>query len=66
MELTAGANAPIDTDRFSLTFSELGSMDVSIFMLDSSGKVLGDEGMVFYGQPKTPEGSVSNTGFVGP
>ena len=62
MELTAGANAPIDTDRFSLTFSELGSMDVSIFMLDSNGKVLGDAGMVFYGQPKTPEGSVSING----
>lgn len=62
MELTAGANAPLESLTFALTLSAEGGMDVSVFMLDSSGKVEGDNGMVFYGQPRSPEGSVTING----
>jgi len=34
-------------------------LDVSAFMLTESGKVTGDAGMVFYGQPQSSDGSVS-------
>jgi tellurite resistance protein TerA len=34
-------------------------LDSSAFMLTESGKVTGDAGMVFYGQPKSTDGSVS-------
>jgi tellurite resistance protein TerA len=34
-------------------------LDLSAFLLNSSGKVAGDEGFVFYGQPKSPEGAVT-------
>lgn len=33
-------------------------VDVSAFMLDSTGKVLGDDWFVFYGQTKSPDGCV--------
>lgn len=33
-------------------------VDVSAFMLDSTGKVPGDDWFVFYGQTKSPDGSV--------
>jgi tellurite resistance protein TerA len=34
-------------------------LDSSAFMLTESGKVTGDAGMIFYGQPKSSDGSVS-------
>jgi tellurite resistance protein TerA len=34
-------------------------LDSSAFMLTESGKVTGDAGMVFYGQPKSTDGSVT-------
>ncbi len=42
-------------------------IDVSAFMLEASGKVSGDEDMIFYGQSASRDGSVSiNTGSSSP
>lgn len=37
-------------------------LDASCFMLTAEGKVPGDEGFIFYNQPKSPCGGVEHTG----
>ena len=61
--LTAGANAPLTTDKVvvEVSWSPPGStlaIDVSAFALTSDGKVRGDKDMVFFNQPKLGDGGV--------
>lgn len=37
-------------------------LDASAFMLDQSGRVLGDDWFVFYGQTNSPDGSIQHSG----
>ena len=39
-----------------------GTVDVSGYLLTASGKVRGDEGMIFFNQPTSPDGSVTLSG----
>ncbi len=57
-KLTPGANTTLNKTAFSVSFELPQSVDVSVFSLTSSGKVKGDAGMTFYGQPVSPCGSV--------
>lgn len=41
------------------TLNALCDVDVSAFLLDKNGKVLGDDWFVFYGQPSSPDKSVT-------
>ena len=41
------------------TKNPLCDIDVSAFLLGKDGKVLGEDWFVFYGQPKSPDGSVA-------
>ena len=57
MQMQKGANAPIDGTNVGVAWNSEptgGAIDVSAYLLDQAGKVLGDEGMVFWGQPKVP------------
>lgn len=52
-----GANAPVQGSAVSISRLEnpIGAdLDICAYLLDGSGKVLGDEGMVFYGQTQVP------------
>lgn len=61
--LSKGANAPVDAApvRVAVRWRDVpgvGEVDASAFVLGASGKVAGDAGMVFYGQPAPGDGSV--------
>lgn len=64
MQLQPGQNSPLSQiklgARLSWTPSTTAlSLDPSAFLLTSSGKVASDEGFIFYGQPKSPDGAVA-------
>lgn len=67
-QLVAGGNCAVPKESLKvevqLTPSQLQGVDVDIsaFLLASSGKVRGDEDMVFYGQPSPGNGSVALVG----
>lgn len=64
MDLSKGANIPLAagpitvTVRWSGLAAAVQDVDVSAFLLNTEGRVTGDEGMVFYGQPKSADGGV--------
>lgn len=63
-ELVQGQNTALLASTFKVDVVWSGSaqspeIDVSAFMLEPSGKVSGDEDMVFYGQQASRDGSVS-------
>jgi tellurite resistance protein TerA len=63
MQMQPGQNAPLNgmTPRVGINVPSLPAgfeLDMTAFSLNSSGKVLGDEGMVFYGATNSPDGSV--------
>lgn len=64
MDLSKGANialaaGPITvTVRWSGLAAAVQDVDVSAFLLNSEGRVNGDEGMAFYGQPNSADGAV--------
>jgi stress response protein SCP2 len=63
MNLQSGQNISIASDLLMLTVKvepEDGPIEVDFcaFMLTASGKVLADDGMIFYGQPTSVENSV--------
>lgn len=59
MELTPGGNAAVPTQTLAVRIISGGSVDVSAFRLFTDGKVCGDADMVFYGQPRNDDGSIS-------
>ncbi len=64
MDLQSGQNIALGTGRLSLTLTctppnQQPSLDLCAFLLDTNGKVTGDAGFVFYGQPRHPSGAVT-------
>ena len=63
MQLQSGQNIPLNTPTLSINILADSSvpaleLDVSAFSLLASGTVAGDEGMSFYGQPVSHDGSI--------
>lgn len=63
MDLQPGQNTALSTASLTLDVIVAGTpsgmdLDLSAFMLNEAGKVLGDQGLVFYGAPKSSDGSV--------
>jgi len=61
MELIAGGNTPVPATRLQIRVSTGGSADVSAFRLYADGKVQGDSDMVFYGQTRSDDGTITFT-----
>lgn len=59
MNLTPGGNAPVPAQELRVRILSGGSVDASAFRLFADGKVQGDTDMVFYGQPRNDDNSVS-------
>ncbi|MGM8871380.1 TerD family protein [Psychrobacter sp. 2Y5] len=60
--LVAGANAPLPNDNISIRILSHNAIDCAAYRLTSSGKVRGDGDMIFYGQTRSDDGSVSFRG----
>jgi len=63
MDLQSGQNAPVGTGAVRVTLSadpanQAPSLDPSAILLGADGRVKGDGGFVFYGQPRDPSGAV--------
>ena len=64
-QLIAGANCPVPHEKLQvevlLSPAQVSGaeVDISAFVLTTTGKVRGDEDMVFYGAPKPGNGSVA-------
>lgn len=59
MTLTPGGNAPVPSQALFVRVVSGGPVDASAFRLFADGKVRGDADMVFYGQPRNDDGSIS-------
>ncbi len=59
MNLTPGGNAPVAAQELRVRVISGGPVDASAFRLFADGKVRGDSDMVFYGQPRNEDGSIS-------
>ncbi|MGP4716662.1 TerD family protein [Psychrobacter sp. T6-6] len=60
--LVAGANAPLPTDNISIRILSQSAIDCAAYRLTTDGKVRGDGDMIFYGQTRSDDGSVSFRG----
>ncbi len=60
--LVAGANAPLPTDSISIRILSQNAIDCAAYRLTTSGKVRGDGDMIFYGQKRSDDGSISFRG----
>ncbi|MBE0405531.1 TerD family protein [Psychrobacter sp. AOP22-C1-22] len=60
--LIAGANAPLPTDNISIRILSQNAIDCAAYRLTNDGKVRGDGDMIFYGQTRSDDGSVSFRG----
>ena len=61
-KLIAGANAPLPTDSISIRILSQSAIDCAAYRLTTDGKVRGDGDMIFYGQTRSDDGSVSFRG----
>jgi tellurite resistance protein TerA len=61
-KLVAGANAPLPTDNISIRILSQSAIDCAAYRLTTDGKVRGDGDMIFYGQTRSDDGSVSFRG----
>lgn len=59
MNLMPGGNAPVPSDELRVRILSGGPVDASAFRLFANGKVQGDDDMVFYGQPRNEDATVS-------
>ncbi|MCA4825835.1 MAG: TerD family protein, partial [Serratia rubidaea] len=59
MMLTPGGNVPVPSQALCVRITAGGPVDSSAFRLFADGKVRGDADMVFYGQPRNDDGSIS-------
>ncbi|MBH0048766.1 TerD family protein [Pseudoalteromonas sp. SWYJZ19] len=57
--LVIGSNTNITQPSFTIEHTMTDSIDVSVFCLGENGKVHNDNGMVFYGAPKSACGTVT-------
>lgn len=60
--LVAGANTPLPNDNISIRILSSKPIDCVAYCLTTAGKVRGDGDMIFYGQTKSADGSVSFRG----
>ncbi|WP_352259355.1 TerD family protein [Psychrobacter sp. TB55-MNA-CIBAN-0194] len=60
--LIAGANAPLPTDNISIRILSQNAIDCAAYRLTANGKVRGDGDMIFYGQTRSDDSSVSFRG----
>ena len=60
--LIAGANAPLPTDQISIRILSQNPIDCAAYRLASTGQVRGDGDMIFYGQTRSDDGTVSFRG----
>ncbi|WP_350559208.1 TerD family protein [Psychrobacter sp. CAL346-MNA-CIBAN-0220] len=60
--LIAGANAPLPNDNISIRILSQNSIDCVAYRLMTTGRVRGDGDMIFYGQTRSDDGSVSFRG----
>ncbi len=60
--LIAGANAPLPNDNISIRILSQNAIDCAAYRLTSQGEVRGDGDMIFYGQTRSDDGSVSFRG----
>ena len=61
--LVKGGNAPLPTARHTIRVDAKGA-DVSAYLLGATGRVRGDDDMVFYNQPASSDGAVRLDGSV--
>ncbi len=61
-QLIAGANAPLPTDNISVRILSQSAIDCAAYRLTTDGKVRGDGDMIFYGQKRSDDGSISFRG----
>ena len=61
-KLIAGANAPLPTDNISIRILSQNAIDCAAYRLTNDGKVRGDGDMIFYGQTRSDDGSLSFRG----
>lgn len=61
MNLMPGGNASVPVQELRVRVTSGGPIDASAFRLYADGKVQGDADMVFYGQPRNDDGSISLT-----
>lgn len=59
MNLTPGGNASVPSQELRVRVTCGGPVDASAFRLFADGKVKGDADMVFYGQPRNDDASIS-------
>jgi tellurite resistance protein TerA len=59
MNLTPGGNAPVPSEELRVRILSGGAVDASAFRLFANGKVQGDADMVFYGQPRNDDATIS-------
>nr|WP_317198565.1 TerD family protein [uncultured Psychrobacter sp.] len=60
--LVAGANAALPTDNISIRILSQNAIDCAAYRITTEGKVRGDGDMIFYGQTRSDDGSVSFRG----
>ena len=60
--LIAGANAPLPNDNISIRILSQNAIDCAAYRLTTDGRVRGDGDMIFYGQTRSDDGSVSFRG----
>ena len=60
--LIAGANAPLPNETISIRILSQNAIDCAAYRLTTAGKVRGDGDMIFYGQTRSDDGSVSFRG----
>ncbi|WP_201585579.1 TerD family protein [Psychrobacter jeotgali] len=60
--LIAGANAPLPNENISVRILSQNAIDCAAYRLTTAGKVRGDGDMIFYGQTRSDDGSVSFRG----
>ncbi|MEC5209083.1 tellurite resistance protein TerA [Psychrobacter sp. PL15] len=60
--LIAGANAPLPNDNISIRIVSQNSIDCVAYCLTTDGRVRGDGDMIFYGQTRSDDGSLSFRG----
>lgn len=65
VKMQMGSNAPIGGNALTISWQEnpVGAdVDICAYLLAASGKVRGDEDMVFYGQPQVPSITMTTSG----
>ena len=61
-KLVAGANAPLPNDNISIRILSQNAIDCAAYRLTTDGKVRGDGDMIFYGQTRSDDSSISFRG----